>query len=67
MDSRITELEIKIAFTEDLLDEVNRSLWRQQRLIETLQQEMRALRSQLASIPAGAAGDSLRDEIPPHY
>ena len=66
MDARINELEVKLSFAEDLLEQLNLTVFRQQQQIEALQRELRALREQmLASLPA--EGRSLRDEIPPHY
>lgn len=66
MESRITELEIKISYTEDLVDELNRTIFRQQRQIDLLIDEVRALRQQVQAI-APSEARSLRDEIPPHY
>ena len=66
MEDRLTELEIKAGFSEDLLEELNRTVFRQQQKIELLQQEIRALRQQLqASMPAEQRHPG--DEIPPHY
>lgn len=66
MESRLNELEIKISFTEDLVETLNLTVYRQQQAIEQLQQEIRALRQQLvSSMPAEAR--NLVDEIPPHY
>ncbi|CAB1368259.1 SlyX family protein [Denitratisoma oestradiolicum] len=66
MDDRLTELEIKAGFAEDLLEALNQTVFRQQQQIEQLQREVRALRQQLQeSMPAESR--SLRDEIPPHY
>lgn len=66
MESRITDLEIKLSFSEDLLEELNRIVYRQQQQIEALQQEMRALRLQVQATSPGEQR-SLRDELPPHY
>lgn len=66
MESRITDLEIKLSFSEDLLEELNRIVYRQQQQIDALQQEMRALRLQMQSNAPGEQR-SLRDELPPHY
>lgn len=66
MDSRLTELEVKLAFAEDLLDAMNTTLYRQQQQIDRLEREVRELREQLAAT-APAEPRSLRDEIPPHY
>lgn len=66
MDARINELEVKLSFAEDLLEQLNLTVFRQQQQIEDLQREMRALRQQMMeSLPAEQR--SLRDEIPPHY
>ena len=66
MESRITDLEIKISYSEDMIDELNRTVFRQQQQIDLLINELRALRQQMmASAPAEQR--SLRDELPPHY
>ena len=66
MENRIIELETKMAFAEDLLEELNRTVFRQQQQIEQLQQEVRALRQQLQSaMPAEQRAPA--DEVPPHY
>lgn len=65
MESRLTEIEVKLGFTEDLLEELNRTVYRQQQQIDRLQQELRALRLQLSAMPAERQAPS--DEIPPHY
>lgn len=68
LEERIAELEIKAAFSDDLLDVLNRQVARQQEQIEMLARELLQLRRQL---PAAGSGEgvppSLRDEIPPHY
>lgn len=65
VDQRLTELEIKAAFTEDLVDELNRTIVRQQQQIDMLVRELLQLRDQADS--AQPAFRSLRDELPPHY
>ncbi len=66
MESRITDLEIKISYSEDMIDELNRTIFRQQQQIDLLINELRALRQQLMT-SAPADQRSLRDELPPHY
>jgi SlyX protein len=65
MDDRLTELEVKLAFAEDLLETLNQTVFRQQERIERLERETRELRDLLRSLPTEQR--SLRDEIPPHY
>ena len=63
---RLENLEIKASFTEDLLDQLNMTIFRQQELIDRLTQEVIQLRQQ-APEGGGAAPRNLRDELPPHY
>jgi SlyX protein len=63
-DDRLTELEIKASYTEDLLDRLNDVVVRQQRQIDALLREVAALRQQGNAAPEVR---SLRDELPPHY
>ena len=68
MEARVTELEIKLSFCEDLLETLNATVIRQQQQIDRLHAELRVVREQLAAADAGdAAPRSLRDELPPHY
>ena len=66
METRITELEVKLAFAEDLLETLNQTVFRQQEQIDRLQLEFRAMRQQMLQAQP-AEQRSLRDEIPPHY
>jgi len=65
-DERLTALEIKASFTEDLVDRLNDVIVRQQQQIDALQRELEALR-QRALDSAPETFRSLRDELPPHY
>ncbi len=65
-EQRLTELEIKSAFTEDLLDHLNETIVAQQRQIDLLLRELSALRQQQTDSQP-TAFRSLRDELPPHY
>lgn len=66
-DQRLTELEIKASFSEDLLDHLNQAIVRQQQQIDALLNEVRHLRQQIPAADAGGTVRSLRDELPPHY
>ena len=66
MEARITELEIKLGLSEDHLEELNRTVFRQQQQIDLLQAQIREL--YLLMQPAGPGeARNPRDEIPPHY
>lgn len=66
LEDRLTELEIKASYTEDLLDHLNATVARQQQQIDLLVRELIELRKQQPEAGPGAAR-SLRDELPPHY
>ena len=63
---RVVELEIKASLADDLLDQLNQTVFRQQRQIEYLVREIAELRQAGADSGAGAPRN-LRDELPPHY
>ena len=65
-EARLTELEIKASYSEDLLDRLNEVVVRQQAQIDALQRALGALREQALQAPEPAFR-SLRDELPPHY
>lgn len=66
VNKRLTDLEIKASFSEDLLDRLDQIIIRQQDQIDRLTQELQWLRQQEPAEGA-TAPRSLRDELPPHY
>ncbi|MDR3017185.1 MAG: SlyX family protein [Delftia acidovorans] len=67
LQARVMELEIKASYTEDLLEQLNLTIYRQQQQIDRLLDELRDLRRRVPEGgPAGGAAN-LRDELPPHY
>jgi SlyX protein len=66
VDKRLTDLEIKIGFTEDLVDHLNQIIIRQQQQIDALLRAMSQLKQQGEEAASGGFR-SLRDELPPHY
>jgi SlyX protein len=68
MDERLMALEVKASFTEDLLDELNRTVARQQQQLEALARELVRLRGQVEELgEQDGTGDGTRQEVPPHY
>jgi SlyX protein len=65
-ESRLAEIEIKLSFNEDMLEELNRTVAHQQQRISDLERLVRDLRLQLQrSLPQES--DAPTNEIPPHY
>jgi SlyX protein len=68
MESRLTELEIKLAYQEDLLDTLNDTVARQQQQLDLLQAQFQALYRQVQAAGDGAVRSTdPSQEIPPHY
>ncbi|MGC1176089.1 SlyX family protein [Polaromonas sp.] len=66
INKRLTELEIKASFSEDLLDQLNQVIVRQQQQIDLLMREVSELRQQLPEAGTRQPGRSA-DDLPPHY
>ena len=66
LEARITELEIKISYSEDMVDELNHTIFRQQQQIDQLIKQIKTLGEQVQNA-APAEQRNLRDELPPHY
>jgi SlyX protein len=65
-DKRLTELEIKVGLADDLVDQLNQTIFRQQQQIEFLAKELASLRLQMPQ-ERNTHSPNLRDELPPHY
>lgn len=65
-EQRIDELEAKLSFAEDMVDTLNRVVFRQQEQLDRMQQQISMLHQQLQSV-IPVEERNLRDEIPPHY
>jgi SlyX protein len=65
-DQRLTDLEIKASFTEDLLEQLDQIIIRQQQQIDLLVREVAALR-QPGAHDGVAVPRNLRDDLPPHF
>jgi len=65
-DNRLMNLEIKASFAEDLLEQLNQTVYRQQQDIDRLVREVGQLKLQ-AQEGGVRAGGSAADDLPPHY
>ena len=65
-EQRLVDLEVKVGFAEDLLEQLNQTLFRQQQMLDTLTREVAQLRQRIPDGDEGAARSP--DELPPpHY
>ena len=67
MDERLTDLEVKLSFQENMIQDLNEVVIRQQHEIEKLQAEIRRIRSQLAVTDSPQIRKQSEEEPPPHY
>ncbi|MBC7682716.1 MAG: SlyX family protein [Ferruginibacter sp.] len=64
-DQRLTDLEIKASFTEDLLEQLDQVVIRQQQQIDLLVREVTRL--QQRNTDGLDSPRSPTDDLPPHY
>ena len=69
VDQRLTDLEIKASFTEDLLEQLDKVIVRQQQQIDLLLREITELRQPATDGASSMPGSTrnLRDDLPPHF
>ena len=65
-DKRLTDLEVKASFSEDLLDHLNDLVTRQRAQIELLVREVGKLKERAPDTGQGESRDA-REDVPPHY
>ncbi len=64
-DQRLTDLEIKASFTEDLLEQLDLVVIRQQQQIDLLVREVSRLQQRNTNSVDGPRSPT--DDLPPHY
>lgn len=67
MDTRLTNLEVKVAFQDDLLESLNQVVASQQRQIDLLQGEVRMLYDQIKTMQPSLTAMAEEEAPPPHY
>ena len=66
-DTRFLDLDTKLAYQEDLLQELNQVVIKMQQQIDKLELRNQMLRDNLKQIEASLPGESNPNEQPPHY
>jgi len=67
MDNRLIELETRLAFQDNTLQELNDVVVRQQREIDTITRELEALKAQLRTLAPEMVANRADEAPPPHY
>ncbi len=67
-EERLINIETKIAYQEDLVEDLNKTIYQQQQKIERLEAICDALAKQIRALAeAGSEGKPPANERPPHY
>ena len=67
LEQRLVALEVKAAFAEDTLDQLNLVIYRQQQQIDDLVAQVVQLRQQRTDASGTGGARDPRDDLPPHY
>ena len=67
METKITDLEIRLTHQEAAIEEMNIVLLQQHQLIETLKAELSLLQRQLRDMGSSNVVDASQEPPPPHY
>lgn len=67
LENRIEELETKIAFQEQLLDELNHALVQQQFDIDKMQVQLHYMANKLKAFQPSNIASQSEETPPPHY
>ncbi len=67
METKITDLEIRLTHQEAAIEEMNGVLLKQHQLIESLRAELALLQRQLRDMGSGNVADISQEPPPPHY
>lgn len=67
-EERLEKIETKIAFQEDLVEELNKTIYQQQKKLEQLEATCKALANYITSLAESVnENKSVASERPPHY
>lgn len=67
LEERIAELEMKITFQDNLLDELNHALVQQQFVIDRMQVQLRHVATKLKDMQPSNIASQAEETPPPHY
>ncbi|OOF39963.1 SlyX protein [Rodentibacter rarus] len=67
LENRLTELEMKVAFQEQLLEELNQALVQQQFDMDRIQLQLRYMANKLKDFPPSNIASQAEETPPPHY
>ena len=66
-EERLVNIETKIAYQEDLIEELNKTVYQQQQKLDRLEAICQSLASNIQSLAAAKNDGMPAHERPPHY
>lgn len=67
MEEHITDLQVRFAYQERMVEELSETVYRQQMAIERLEQELLGLKKQMSAVAPSLTKKPEEEEPPPHY
>lgn len=67
MEQRLAELEMKLTFQDNLLEELNQALVEQQFIIDKMQLQLRYMAEKLKDMQPSNIASRAEETPPPHY
>lgn len=67
IEERLANIEAKITFQEDLIEELNKTIYQQQKKLERLEAICESLARQIQSLAEAGNEGKPASERPPHY
>jgi SlyX protein len=67
MEQRLAELETRVMFQEQTIQELNEVVTRQQAQIDRLEKELQTLKSRLSGLESSPVIPAEEEKPPPHY
>ncbi|MGC2167129.1 MAG: SlyX family protein [Gallionella sp.] len=66
-EERLINIETKIAYQEDMIEELSKMVYQQQQKIDLLDQNFKALARHVQSLAEAGTEGKVATERPPHY
>ena len=66
-EQKFIDLETRIAFLEDTVDDLNKLVYQQSRAISQYQEQMKSLTQHMKQVQSDIQEFKPQDEVPPHY
>lgn len=67
IEERLVEIETKVSYQEDLVQELNKTIYEQQKRLDRLEAICESLINHLRDLSQAVAEGSAASERPPHY